>query len=241
VKPDDAPLPPPPPWKPAARPKLQPVRLTEDTLEEFLAWAAMVRRDEVDLVRSQIAAECTREVVAALGRKLMTLPVADCARHLMLLAVLGEARDPAALARLDEFVWTEGDILVAAEHLGPGGLTPEMVRCDLSFNMSGALRARAVEMVAYLNTAEAVAATIKAVQEHPEPDVRWAAIDAYLFNHEDSPEAADELRRYVRPEDLNHVMLPRRTRDMDPTQFDERLAELHRRGERPPVPVQRPD
>jgi hypothetical protein len=238
VKTDDAPLPPPPSWKPAARPKRQPVRLTVDTLEEFLAWAATLRSDEADLVRAQIAADRTREVVSALGRALTTLPVADCARHLMLLAVLGETRDPAALAPLERFVWTEGDIIVPAEHQGPGVLTPETVRCDLSFNMSGALRARGVEMLAYLDTVEAVAATIRVVQEHPEADVRWAAIDAYLFNHQDRPEAAEELRRYVRPEDLSRVMLPRRTRDMDPREFDERVATLHRRVERPPVPVQ---
>jgi hypothetical protein len=237
VKTDDTSLPPPPPWQPAARSKRPPVRLTVDTLEEFLAWAATLRSDEAELVRSQIAADRSPEVVSALGRELTSLPVADCARHLMLLAVLGETRDPAALAPLARFVWTEGDIIVAVEHVGPGLLSPDAVRCDLSFNMSGALRARGVEMLAYLNTEEAVAATIKAVQQHPEADVRWAAIDAYLFNHEDSPEAAEEILRHVRPEDRNRVVCPRRTRDMDTRQFDERLANLHR-GEQPPVPVQ---
>jgi len=236
VKTDDTPLPPPPSWEPPPRPPRRPVRLTVDTLEEFLAWAATLRSDEAPLVRAQIAADRAPEIVSVLGRELTRFPVADCARHLMLLAVLGETRDPAALAPLERFVWTEGDIVVVTDH-APGLLTPETIRCDLSFNMSAALRARGVEMLAYLNTAEAVAATIKAVREHPEADVRWAAIDAYLFNHEDSPEAADALRRYVRPEDLSRVMVPRRTREVDPREFDERLAALHRGVEPPPIPA----
>jgi hypothetical protein len=226
----------PPSWTGARRTDPEPPPpLAAATVEAFVVWAASLPGGEVDLLRARIEADCDVAVVAALGRALHSLPVGDCGFHLMLMAILGESRRPAALEPLERFAWTTGEIIEAIEY-PIGALGPGVIDCDLRFDMSPALRARAVEMLAYLGSAEAFAATLRIAREHPEADVRHAAIDAYLFNHGDSPEAEAEIRRTLRDEDQDWVGIPRRTADMDGARFDARLEMLQNEAEPPLEP-----
>jgi hypothetical protein len=221
------------------------VRLTPDSVDEFLLWAAGTGVDQVDLVRNQIAAAADGSV-AVLVASLHDLPVHDRGRHLMLLAVVGEMRSPEALDPLETFVWTQGQITAGHEpheetsaHSAPG-----LISCDLDFDASTMLRARAVEMLAYLATGEAVDATLRVVRDHPEAGVRVAAIDAHLFNQGDTGAAIDALGPHVRESDRKWVGVPRFTRDVDRGDFDRALSEIHAHlGEHAEVPhvVEPPD
>ena len=92
------------------------------------------------------------------------------------------------------------------------------------------LQAKAVESVAYLNTPEADAMTMRAIREHPSPVVRAAAIDAYLFNHGDTEAAKQELRAIAQKDDAILVDRVRKSADLNRESFNEGLArfyELH--------------
>jgi hypothetical protein len=111
-----------------------------------------------------------------------------------------------------------------------------MIKYKLQFDMSPALRARAVEMLAYLVTQDAVEATLNVVRDHPEAEVRRAAIDAHIFNQGSTQEVLDALAPYVRPEDEPYVNVPHWLRDMDPDEFDTTVAELMAADGAPPPP-----
>jgi len=124
-------------------------------------------------------------------------------------------------------------VKLPVEELGPGVHTS-------FFNYDGGLRARAAEMLSYIGTHSALDATRDVVHRHPSPEVRIAAIDAYLFQLHDSADARAELQGLVQPDDRKMIGLPRRTRDMDVREFDARLNAFYERypDERPPAPVQ---
>jgi hypothetical protein len=75
---------------------------------------------------------------------------------------------------------------------------------------------------------------VRAIREHPEADVRRAAIDAYLYNHGDGEEAVRYVRTIARPEDQKWVGIPRRTLDTDPDDMRKRVDAL---TDRPPTPT----
>lgn len=197
-------------------------------MDEFLLWAAGTGVDQVGVVRSQIA-DAADGSLAVLASSLHDLPVRDCGRHLILLAVLGEMRSPQALDPLETFVWTQGQITVGHEphEETPASSAPGLIPCDLDFDSSAMLRARAVEMLAYLGTGEAVDATLRVVRDHPEAGVRIAAIDAHLFNQGDTGAAIDALRPHVRESDQKWVGVPRFTREIDRGDFDRALSAVH--------------
>ena len=204
-----------------------------------MIWAAGTGLDEADDVRRLIADGADDGVVDALSGELHTRAIQDIGRHLTILAVLGESRHSAAVTPLERFVWSEGSITQpATEEDEPAteSTTSEMIRCELQFDMSSALRARAVEMLAYLATPDAVQATLNVVRDHPEAGVRRAAIDAHIFNQGSTEEILEALAPYVRPEDEPYVNVPHWRRGMDPEEFDRTVAELMAADGTPPPP-----
>lgn len=224
-----------PTWEPPEATRSEPVRLGPKTVDEFVAWVAAAPAHRTEEIRKLIAAGCDDDVVEALGAALLARPVSDAGNLLIVLAILGESRHPAAFGPLVRFITTVEPLFETVEY-PPVRLGGNAIDCDLNLNMGGALRARAVEMLCYLKTEQALNATLTFVSDHPEADVRHAAIDAYLFNLADSGEAAAAIRRRVRDEDRAWVAVPRRTSDMDGHAFDARLAELHAEDEMPPIP-----
>jgi len=215
------------------------VELRQDSLEDFLIWAAGTGLDEADDVRRLIADGADDGVVDALSSELLTLAIQDIGRHLTILAVLGESRHPAAVTPLERFVWSEGSITQPAtedDEPATESTTGEMIKCELQFDMSSALRARAVEMLAYLVTPDAVQATLNVIRDHPEAGVRRAAIDAHIFNQGSTQEVLEALAPYVQPEDEPYVNVPHWRRDMDPEKFDRTVAQLMAAEGTPPPP-----
>lgn len=85
------------------------------------------------------------------------------------------------------------------------------------------IQAKAVQGLAYLATKEADAAVKDVMLEHESVHVQQTAIDAYMFNHKDSPEVAKELYQLLPAELHPYVERPRFHAGMDPKAFAERV------------------
>jgi hypothetical protein len=211
-----------------------PKQLTADTIDEFIQWVAAVPLSEAQRIRDAVAGARGDDAAhSALIRRLFTLPVADFGAHQLLLSILGELRRPDTADHLIRFVNLPGDQIIPLPPLQQGsGL------CTSHLDYSAGLQARAVEMLAYLGTSQSREATLYAISAHPSRVVRLAAIDAYLFQHQDSSDAAERARAAARPDEARLVGLARRTRDSDPAEFDAKVLEFYRRHpeEVPPRP-----
>ncbi len=209
------------------------VPLTASTLDPFLDWAQQVPQSRVDLIKQQALAASTDPAVAlALSKRLLELPVVNVDKHLMILAVMGESRNPQFIEPLKKFIWSREPVVTESVGGGTSG-------SHVSFFSHGrALQSRAAEMLAYIGNAEAFAAARDVISKHPAVEVRIAAIDAYMFNHADSPQARDEITRLAAPGDSKMIGIPRRTRDMNVREFDERMRAFYARypEEKAPVP-----
>jgi hypothetical protein len=223
----------PPVWDPATAKRRHEVVLSVKTIVEFVDWVGAAPMTEVDTVRSFIAEGCDDDVVALLGRELNTLPIVDKSRHNVFLSILGESRRESAIAPLERFIWNVVEVLATVEYGPAQTIAPYQVVCDFGINVGRALRSRAVEMLAYIATRRAIEGAVRVIREHPEADVRRAAIDGYLFDRGDSPEAVRSVMEFARDEDREWVGIPRRTIDTNPADFYERVARL---TERPPKP-----
>lgn len=230
--------PPPPFRRPVFDPEGGPP-LDGDNLDSFIEWAAAVPVAGIEVVRRRIAAAREdRSVFMGLVDRLWQLPTVDVSRHCLLLSVVGELRNPEAVRVLSKFVWYSDEMTVSR---------PEAALRDCTFEANGTsrLRARAAEMLAWLSTEQAYESTLQIAVEHPDGFVRAAAVDAYMYNHDDSAAAAEYLRKIVRPADQPLVGLPRWTRDTDPEEFERRVLDFYDRypEERPrdvdiPVPAE---
>jgi hypothetical protein len=163
---------------------------------------------------------------------LWKLPVLDVGRHRVILSILGELRNERALDRLEEFIWYEGELTPTMPH------PHERRSCMFEPSGTEILQSRASEMLSYLATETAARATVRIARDHPKLAVRMAAIDAHLFNHGDSPEVAEELKKTVRATDRPFVGLPRKVRGGDIEQFEKAVFEWYERNpeHRPPPP-----
>lgn len=197
--------------------------LRAESIDEFLEWAGGVPTGGAEVVRERIAE--ARDDSALLGRlleELWKLPVRDDTRHFLLLSTIGELRDGRATPELARFVWIEDERISALEHEMADG-------CGFGPSTAEVLKARAVEMLAYLGTSESDEETLRVAAEHPTASVRAAAIDAHLYNHDDSSEESDRLRGRLRSSDAHRVGLPRFTREGDPEAFDRAMADFYTR------------
>jgi hypothetical protein len=228
---------PPPVWDPAMARSRDRVPLSVKTVNEFVEWVGSAAMADVEAVRRSIAEGCDDEIVAMLGRELNALPITDTSRHNVLLSILGESRRESAIDPLERFTWNIVDVLAPVEYGAVLSIAPYQVVCDFGIDVGRALRSRAVEMLTYIATSRAIEGAVRVIRQHPEAEVRRAAIDAYLFNHDDSPEATRSVTALARDEDREWVGIPRRTPDTNPEEFRERVARL---TERPPKPEQVP-
>src|SRR6266851_165345 len=213
-------------------------RLSCDTLDEFIMWAATVPISHVDVIRQRIS-KCRGDdrILDTLLDALWKLPIKDVGRHRVILSILGELRNERAMSRLEEFVWYEGELTLSVPH------TEERRPCMFESSGTELLQSRAAEMLSYLASEAAAKATMRIARDHAKLAVRVAAIDAHLFNHGDSREAAEELRKIVRGSDRPLVGLPRKVRGADVEDFERAVFEWYERNpeHRPPKPKQNHD
>jgi hypothetical protein len=195
--------------------------LAAGTIDEFLLWAGGVPTGDAEMMRERIAS--AREDSTLLERlleELWKLPVRDDTRHFLLLSTIGELRAERAAGELARFIWFPDERISALEHEMADG-------CGFGPSTAEVLKARAVEMLAYLGTSEAVEEVVRVAADHPTASVRAAAIDAHLYNHGDAPEEMDRLRGRLRSSDTHLVGLPRFTREANPEAFDRAITDFY--------------
>src|SRR5690349_5444811 len=134
-----------------------PAKLTSDTVEDFLRWVAAMPVSDAQLIRDRIAAVASDDAVLdALVSALFQLPVQDFGRHLLILSVVGEMRHPRSVEPLKRLVNLSGDAVIPQPPAEQGtGLRTSHL------DYSAAIQARAVEMLAYVRTPEALDAVLE--------------------------------------------------------------------------------
>jgi len=162
------------------------------------------------------AAREDRGVVDRLFERLDRYRQADVGMSLLTLSVIGELRRGDALGRLERLVWED---LPETDEVGHGDLS----RRDL-LEM---LQAKAAEGIAYLATDEADEIIFRVTQHHSSTAVRSAAVDAFLFNHNDSDEARARLEEVLLPKDAAFAGRVRQTRSMDRDEFNAGLRRFY--------------
>jgi hypothetical protein len=224
----------PPPFDTAMIQRAPPAQLDAHSIDAFVRWVAATPVSNAQAVRDAVAAARTDDEAArALIASFLDLPVRDIGRHQLLVSIIGEMRRPEFAEPLVRFIELPSDSIVrdvSADLMGGAYIS--------HLDAAALLKARAVEMLAYLRTAEALQAVLTFASNHDSRAVRLAALDAYTYNHEDSPDAIDRARAAARPDETKLVGLPRLTRDSDPTRFAARIAAFYEQypEERPPTP-----
>jgi hypothetical protein len=150
--------------------------------------------------------------VKAITRHYQTLPAEAFEKRLMVIGILGEMRRPDSASQLREVVWAP---------LPPAESTAEKLS---QRDLEEMIQVKAVQGLAYLATPAADQAVLEVIANHEALHVRASAIDAYMWNHGDSRQTADQLYRLLPAELHPYVERPRFHRDMDPAEFTRRLA-----------------
>ncbi|HEV7505358.1 MAG TPA: hypothetical protein VGS07_10635 [Thermoanaerobaculia bacterium] len=176
-------------------------------------------------VVAEVVASLRRQpgAVEAMARQYRQLPAEAIERRLVVLSILGEMKRSDAMAQLHEVIWAP---------LPPAELQAEKLTAR---DLEEMIQVKAVQGLAYLATPQADAAVREVIEKHQALHVRVSAIDAYMWNHGDSPATAAELYRLL-PADLHlYVERPRFQRGMDREEFTRRLRAWQEKwGSQPP-------
>lgn len=178
-------------------------------------------------VVAEIVADLRRQpgAVEAMARQYRQLPAEAIERRLVVLSILGEMKRSDAVAQLREVIWTQ---------LPPAELLSEKLTAR---DLEEMIQVKAVQGLAYLATPQADAAVREVIEKHQALHVRVSAIDAYMWNHGDSPATAAELYRLL-PADLHqYVERPRFQRGMDREDFTRRLRAWQAKWGNQPAPA----
>jgi hypothetical protein len=200
--------------------KHSPPALTSDNdVPRFLDWAGASHVDEREDARKVIAAVGNNKaVVQALIKEVERVKTVDHTRALLALALLGETRSPEAQAFFEEFAQrplpTDGPVIE--------GEIIEQTR-------AAELEAKAVDGLAYANNESSNKVVTEIIANHPSKIVRAEAINAYLWNHEDSDDARKFLSQYVRKDELILLDRVRRKTGENAESFNRKLDEFLKR------------
>jgi hypothetical protein len=193
-------------------------------LDELLHAIASTPSGDRQLVIDTVDGFTDRERVASLLHdSLLTLPVRDDGRHLMILSVIGQLSHETSLDPLERFVW------LANDEVHEGGGSADLPFADggaaCHFRPDWALQARAAEMFVWVGRGALSSGVIRILGSHPGSPVRVATIDALAFAADDDVAVLERLTEQVQPDDRWAVGIPRRTSDGDPEAFDARVME----------------
>jgi hypothetical protein len=154
----------------------------------FIDWAgASLPEEHEDGRKALEAARRNKDVVKAFADEITKAQRTDHSRALLALALLGELRSPDAEQFLRDFVNqpfpTEGHKTTEGEIIEQTAL--------------GTLQAKAIDGLAYLQSARADEEVLSQVSRHPSIIVRSEAISAYLWNQKDKEAARRTLLQHV--------------------------------------------
>jgi len=205
--------------------KQTPVPLGVSTVDQFVEWVATMPASQVEDVKAQIAAvKSDPKVVYAVAAGLSFRNPGSYGRQLIYLSILGEMQNERALGPLQSYLNSRDCLVyeeVVAVRAAPNGPKTSM------FDGCTGLKARAVSMISHLNSRAATAVALNAINEHPSRTVRMNAIDAYLYNNGDSPEAIATAKQRAKPDEVKFVGLPRLSPDTSRQDFEARLTSFY--------------
>lgn len=185
-------------------------------VEAFLQWASASVPEERDDARQALAAmRSDKTVVSTLCRIGRKAEVTDGTKAMVAYALLGELRSDKGLRCLRSVVVRKAPVG------GPVETESGKPMAELSFEQ---LQAKAVEGMAYHGTAESDAMVLDVIAKHPSRAVRAAAIDAWLWNHGDGPDARVPLLQVVSASDAVLLDRVRREEGESAKSFDTKLA-----------------
>lgn len=207
----------------AARPLHSPPLLggkgksAKGAVEAFVDWASASVPEERDDARQALAAASEDTTVANTLCKIAKKAArSDGTRAMVAYALLGEMRSDKGVR-----------CLAALLKRPPRTDGPKEFESGLSYTELAheQLQAKAVEGLAYRGSAEADELVLGAISSHPSRTVRAAAIDAYLWNHGDGPEARLALLQVIDPADALFVDRVRREEGESAASFDAKLSD----------------
>ena len=217
---DSSPKPPIQSVNPTVYTKPEPVNLTPETVDKFVDWASSSGLDEQEKVRNAIKESSGNEkVLNELITRFEKVDTTDLSYSLVVLSLIGEMQNPASMPWLEKQVYRPIPPNLSSPH---GGLN--------STDIVEMVATKAVECLAYLKNEKSDRLTLRVIAKHSSATVRSAAIDAYLYNHNDSEEAKRQLMEVIQKGDLLLLDRARFTRAKDSKAFNatvERFNKLH--------------
>lgn len=180
----------------------------------FVDWAGksnMKQREEARQVMA--AARDNKDVVAALCQEAFSAQKRDHSRALLILSIIGEIRSPFGEECLRRFVNLPF----------PTGGTKTSEGEIVEQTALARLQAKAIDGLAFLGTPSADQEVLRQVQRHPSKAVRAEAINAYLWNHRDSPDARITLAKFIRKGEEIFLDRPRREEGEGARTFNRKL------------------
>ena len=208
--------------------KAEPVELTPETVDAFINWASGSELEERENVRKEILkASKNEEVLKLLFNSYEKVTTNDFGYSLIVLSIIGEMQNVNSLPFFEKIIFQKIPENNEAFHSG-------LTQSDLV----EILISKAVECAAYLRTAESYQLILKVASEHNSAAVRSSAIDAYLYNNNDSQEAKNVLEQTIRDYDINLIDRTRFTRNSTKEVFDDNLNSFYKKNpkEIPPDP-----
>jgi hypothetical protein len=205
-----------------------PVSLNATTVDTFVDWVSTMPTSQVNEVKKQIAlVKSDPKVVDAVAGKLSFVNLGSYGRQLIYLSILGEMKNERALGPLQNYLNSRDCPVFEERAVIRRVSTAPQTSQTSKFDACAGLKAAAVNMIAYINTTASSAMVLAAVSQHPSRTVRLSAINAYLYNNGDSPEAIATARRQVRREEAKFVGLPRLSQHTDLKEFQSRLSRFY--------------
>ncbi len=200
---------------------------------QFVDWATAAPVSRREEIRAQMhKAQDSDAIAKGLIEAFQKAEREDHTRALVILALLGELRNPTGTEFLIEYVWRE---------LPTGG--PVMVETGVSLERQNMVRlqVKAVNGLAYTRDPKVLREVLEIVAKHPSKAVRTEAASSYLWNQGNSESARKTLSQYVREGESALIDRPVRGVDMSGEQFNRQLELFLKRHPelQPPAPTQR--
>lgn len=232
--PDQSPQPAPEGADPVAIAEALPAEASAEELRKALdaLLPAIYRLPSGEFSRATEALEILRQqsrAVDALMDRYEQLPVIEYMPRMFTVQVIGELRRADAASPLRDILWRP---LPKPESTGER-MAPR--------DFEEMIEVQAVRGLAFLRSDETDREVTQAMLKHESKSVRVAAIDAYLWNHAEDPQARERLRKVLPPDLQPFVDAVRMESGMDPQAFNEALAAWQKQWGTPPAsPGRRP-